>query len=1006
MQPPLNYDDPQLINQMAQLAGAAMSPNMADRGVAEQQVKVFQDSVDGQAGFVALLLSVIQKRQDVALFCSIVLKNTVKKCWNPATAEHCVQEGDKQLLRATIIAGMFSTSGPVQRNLAETVALIADVDFPAAWPDALTLIISTLGSDAAVETQCAALSTAHSILVKYREVSDFTESFVVEMCTIYSLLLGPLLSCIARLLQVCETQQTPEATAACQGLVSAAECLIDITSLDLADEFVLRLKDIVGLLLRCLALQNPYLLSTARHDGGPLVALKSQVTSCVSRFLTNYDEDFDKYAGSFLQVVWDIVADPANAAPSMDDLVIRGLEMLSNACAGTARSAFDDAQLLLNLVERAIIPNLVLQEDDIEMYETEPDAYIQRDIEGSDLHTRRRAAGELVRTLVKTIPDKARPLLSAEAGRLLSGGSAPPAPPGSPTSAALPDGWRAKDAGIFLTSSLALEGQHVDAQRGAAQLSDLVPFEAFLNGTILPELFDSGAAPSVVKADCIRVVATFRDHINAAHFPAILQALPRWMAVDDPVCSTYAAHAVDRLLLAQQGQQYVVTEAMFAPLAGTILQTLCQKLEQSEQPNAYFAQCLMRIFLRVPATTAAYLESVIVSVGNVLTEAAKNPSNPLFSHCLFEVVSKCIAQHPQFGAAFEQVLWPCLSAVLANNVAEYMPYTLQIFAQLLGTHPKGAAEPPEHYKPLLPPLTEASIYEQRGNIPAVVCLLTRFIACYPAYVHGQGLSERILAIFRMLVQLKTYDHEGLNILTTMMLYYPAEAMGRYLTASLQVLLQRLQVSRTPKFVRILIIFLSITVCMRGASDPVTRMNQIQDNLFFMILDKVWLPNMQKVSGKLERKVCIVALARLLTESPELQLQPQAWAQSAYNCLRMIHDSVEADDHTSFAPQTATINDLARQQGGGGGGGGSGFTAKAAAAPGGGVGTMGEAGGFTNVFCPLEDAIQKPVDVCESIADPDQYFRVQMKQLLSSPSGGPLLQVLQSTLQPNLLALIQ
>lgn len=961
----INPTDPNYVAQLQSIAAGAVSMQASDREAAEKQIKGYKEATDRQLGFVCLLLHVVATGGPAAPFCSIVLKNTVKECWNPSTSEHCIQEQDKAVLRDAIIGVMLEAPPATQRNLAETIALIADIDFPLQWPLALDLIVKTLASSAPLPTQCAALSTAHSILIKYRE-GEMSESFASELRTVYTALLMPLITCMGGLLEVSERAEGQMVVEACRGLISAVECLVDITSLDVTDEFVANLNTIVDVLLRCLSLSNPALF-TGGSPSPAVVELKSVVIACGNHFLTQFDEDFVAQTPKFLQVVWGMLADPSSAAPEMDDLIVCGLELLSSACAGTAREVFDNQDLVQNLVSQVVIPNLMLQPEDVNMYTNEPDSYILRDVEGSDLHTRRRAAGELVRTLVKYVPHQSKPLLTAEVNRLF---------------AVATSDWLAKDAGIFLASSLALEGQHVDANRGVTQqLSSLIPFEQFLQTTIIPELNTdiSPSSPGIIKADCIRVLSTFRYQISPSHLRNLLPLLPMWLGSPDPVIVSYTAHALERFLLVQHQNQYVVTEAIFAPHAALILQRLCTRILETEQPNAYLAQCLMRVCQRVGGTVAPYVGDVVLSMNTLLHQASKNPSNPLFSHCLFETLSKCIALAPLQAATIEHTLWENLIYILSNDVLEYVPYALQIMAQLLDSYKDKSSEPPAHYQGLLEPLTQPSMYEQKGNVPAVVCLLTVFISNYPGYVYSLGLSDKILNIFGFLVQLKNYDHEGLNILTAMILSYPPDVMGTYLNRALQVLLERLQRAKTPKYVRIFILFLSITVCVRGPEDLVTRMNGIQKGLFFMILEKVWLANMQKIIGKFERKVCIVALARLLCESRELQASKEAWAHSVYSCLKMIHGSVEEDDRTSFAPKLGTVGELGKKQ----------------------VDTV----GFTNVFCPLEAAVRPPVDVCAAVVDPDQYFRDHMKQLLNGP-GASLIAVLQQALQPELLALIQ
>ncbi|CCW68184.1 unnamed protein product, partial [Phytomonas sp. Hart1] len=961
----INPSDPHLLKEFNSLATYASSVNAADREISEKKITEFQNNVDRQSGFVVLLLHIAASGSSAAPFCSIVLKNTVKRCWDPRSAEHCIQDVDKATVRDLIIGVMLQAEVSIQRNLAETISLIANVDFPTAWANPLASIIQTLESTSLISVKCAALSTAHSILVKYRENAAMTETYVEVLRGVYAAFSLPLVNAMMSLLGPIEHGPTAEATMACKGFTAAVECILDISVLDMTEELLAHNKTLVKMFLRCLSAQNPALTSN-RYEGDVLVEMKSVVTSCVSHFMNVFDQDFEDEVPELLEMVWNMLATPLSAMSAMNDLVIQGLELLSCACANIAQRFFADEMRINSLLANVVIPNLMLREEEEEVYHSDPDAYIQHDIEGSDLHTRRRAAGELVRSLIKNVPNQSRSLLSNEVNRLLAVG--------------LSD-WRAKDAGIYLASSLALEGHHADSGRGVShqQLSNMIPLPSFLSTTILPELEStiSAVSPAIIKADCMRVVTTFRNHIDPTLIPTLIASLPRWLSTNDWVLMSYSAHMCERMMLVQFNNQYVVTEAVFRPLAITVLQALCLAIQQTEQPNAYLARCLMRIFLKVPGAVAPYAGDVVMALNTVIQKGCRNPSNPIFNHCVFEVLSKCIALQPDQVQIYEQILWDTIRYILTNDVLEFVPYVLQILSQLLRSHPAGEKEPPEYYRDLLEPLMQQSLYEQKGNIPAAVCLLTEFTEHYAEYVHRTGGTLKLLNIFHFLVYLKNYDHEGLSILTSLMLSYPPDVMGNYLTAALQVLLQRLHAAKTPKYVRILIIFLSITVCVRSAEDLVHRMEEIQPGLFFMILSKVWLPNMQKITGALERKICVVALARLLCDSESLQKEPQMWAESVYSCLRMIHDTVEEDDRSSFSPREVTLNELKQ--------------------------TQDEE--FTNVFCPLQEAVRKPVDVCQMVTDANQYFKEHMKELLSG-RGAPLMKVLEVYLSPQLLALIQ
>lgn len=65
--------------------------------------------------------------------------------------------------------------------------------------------------------------------------------------------------------------------------------------------------------------------------------------------------------------------------------------------------------LTRQICENIIIPNVYFRDSDEELFESNPTEYIRRDIEGSDTHTRRRSACEMVQGLRKHFEKEVRP---------------------------------------------------------------------------------------------------------------------------------------------------------------------------------------------------------------------------------------------------------------------------------------------------------------------------------------------------------------------------------------------------------------------------------------------------------------------------------------------------------------------------------------------------------------------------------------------------------------------
>lgn len=971
----LDLSDPG-VQALLSTAAKASSTSQADREEAERIIGTYQDAVSQQPGFVGRLLTLATRGAGDSGFFAIVLKNTVKKSWNASNAEHAIMDVDKAEVRARVIESMLRSSGAVQRNLAETVALIADLDFPTRWPDALTLICEVLTTSSVVADLRSALSTAHSVLRKYRTQGELNATLVEELRTLFTLMCAPVVSSMGRLLAMAQGPD-PGATTAFLGITDAVECLRDITTLDLGEEFLRLIGDVVNMYLQCLGI-DVSTTGAATARGTAIIEMKSAVLACVTHWFSAFDEDFEAYAPQLLSVVVGMLSGPGSDEAAMDDLVASGLEFLCGACRGATRSQLNNEELLRHILQHIIRPNLSLRQDDVDSYESDPDAYIQKDIEGSSFHTRRREAVELVRALLDYVPEKSQPLLVEAVQALLRSAG---------------QDWKARSTAIYLSSVLVVGGQAVNMQRGVPiqQLNNVVPFADILTNFVFPEIAtpSSPEHPGILKADCIRIVAAFRHLIDAGTFPVLVQHLTQHVASGDTVVVSYAAHALERFLSVEEQPTAAAVEQAFAGQMAAVLEPLCLRIQGEEAPSQYLMQYLMRMFFRLPQHAAPFAGAVVTCLQAPLGRAVRNPSNPVYSHCMFETISKCIALQPESRETFEAMLWPVFGYALGQNVAEYHPYTLQLLAQLLRQRlqPDGSAQPweanpPENFQQVLPPLISPTWYAMRGNIPASVNLLCAFVEVYPGYVHRSQLSNGLLNVFNLLVQLKNYDNEGLNLLSMMLLSYPANVMDVYMPLVLQKLLERYFRASTPKFVRIFILFLSVLVLQRDDADYlVERLNAIRPGLFKDVLDKMWLPNMQKITGTVERKTCLVALSKLLCQSQTLQADKEVWGKSVYSCLRLIHDAVEPDDHTSFVPATGTLQDLATMQGGAG------------------------SGEFTNVYCPLQEAMPKPRDVCPYVTDASGLFGSELSKLLKG-SGQHLYQQLQQQLTPELLALIR
>ena len=91
----------------------------------------------------------------------------------------------------------------------------------------------------------------------------------------------------------------------------------------------------------------------------------------------------------------------------------------------------------------------------------------------------------------------------------------------------------------------------------------------------------------------------------------------------------------------------------------------------------------------------------------------------------------------------------------------------------------------------------------------------------------------------------------------------------YFSGIFQLIFGRLTTSKTTKFIKSFLVFLSLFTYNFGGTTLQEMCDAIQPNLFGMVLERLIILEVQKVSGAKDRKICAVGMTKLLCETPSL-----------------------------------------------------------------------------------------------------------------------------------------
>ncbi|XP_012879767.1 PREDICTED: exportin-2 [Dipodomys ordii] len=378
----------------------------------------------------------------------------------------------------------------------------------------------------------------------------------------------------------------------------------------------------------------------------------------------------------------------------------------------------------------------------------------------------------------------------------------------------------------------------------------------------------------VLKADGIKYIMIFRNQVPKEHLLVSIPLLINHLQAESIVVHTYAAHALERLFTMRgPNNATLFTAAEIAPFVEILLTNLFKALTlPGSSENEYIMKAIMRSFSLLQEAIIPYIPTLISQLTQKLLAVSKNPSKPHFNHYMFEAICLSIRitckANPAAVVNFEEALFLVFTEILQNDVQEFVPYVFQVMSLLLETHKNDI---PSSYMALFPHLLQPVLWERTGNIPALVRLLQAFLERGSNTIASAAADKipGLLGVFQKLIASKANDHQGFYLLNSIIEHMPPESVDQYRKQIFILLFQRLQNSKTTKFIKSFLVFINLYCIRYGALALQEIFDGIQPKMFGMVLEKIIIPEIQKVSGNVEKKICAVGITKLLTECPPM-----------------------------------------------------------------------------------------------------------------------------------------
>ncbi len=757
----------QSLAQLRELLQNTLAVDSNLRKNAENYIK----SVESTQGFPLLLLNLITRlittntSNDASIrqVASVLFKNLVKNKWQPEDEEelkNAIAAGDKDIIKTHLVELMCTAPQDVQRQLAEAVTLISKYDFPDRWSNLLPQLTQKLASNDILITKGVML-TANSIMKRFRYVYR-SDALYAEILICLDGFKAPLLEKYqqndALISQFANSK--PELAALLETQRLMTRIFFSLNWQDIPEFF----EDNVVLWMtefaKYLSYKNPLLLDNDEtSEAGPVEKLQAAILENLNLYATKYEDVFEPFLPQFTQLVWKLLME-VGPQPKFDILATGAIKFLTSVSSKQMNVGIFTEPILRDIVEHIVVRNLTATEADEELFEDNPTDFIRKDMEGSDQDTRRRAAGELVRSLLKFFGPQISELCTSYIGAMLE-------------QYRVCKDWRAKDAALHLVLAVSVKSSSTTA--GAGELNPLVNIMDIFQTHILPEVQDESAHTRnnpIVTSDAIKMICIFRSHLQTPFLISLLPHIIRHLSSKHVVIQTYAALCIERFLTVKDRDPVTgemkqrITKEHLAPFFEQLFGGLFRVLENPDlSENDYVMKCIMRMLVVVGADIAPVTELVLQHLTAALVRVCKNPVNPHYNHYLFESIAVLVRSVCGTGTSysegacsrFESLLFPPFQNVLAQDVAEFVPYVFQVLAQLLSSRPVNSGLS-DAYRALFTPLLSPVMWERKGNVPALTELYVAYISRGMAEIVAGNNLTGVLGVFQKLLASRVSFH--------------------------------------------------------------------------------------------------------------------------------------------------------------------------------------------------------------------------------------------------------
>lgn len=151
-------------------------------------------------------------------------------------------------------------------------------------------------------------------------------------------------------------------------------------------------------------------------------------------------------------------------------------------------------------------------------------------------------------------------------------------------------------------------------------------------------------------------------------------------------------------------------------------------------------------------------------------------------------------------------------------------------------------------------------------------------------------------MFQKLISARSSEANAFSLIRAIFGFFPVQSYANFSFEIFKILMLRLQSRMNGRmgiiYTKELILSLSIFIGKNGAMPLFESLEKMQAGMSSMLMKQIWIPNVMKIRGEMEKKNVSIAMTRIACEVPGIQADAECWGNLLAEIVNVLEEAEE------------------------------------------------------------------------------------------------------------------